>query len=217
MHGEQSSVYHGITLPRPSESTSFCPVGNGNGSSCDQLDGKTSNEGKSHCQISFDLGIALTRTKSPLPGSSMDHKSVQQKKKMNLKSSSSSYRGESGRLWKTKSTSRQSSSSLFTKKITSSNMLQQCSASRPRGPTDTTRLTPSSHVHERSTRLESRRTVKPDLGVRTRVHGCCHVVATPRVEDKQSIATRSNPASSQARVVVICEDLRLDGSPRTNG
>ena len=34
----------------------------------------------------------------------------------------------------------------------------------------------SSHVRERSTRLESRRTVKPDHGVRTRVPGCCHVI-----------------------------------------
>ena len=34
----------------------------------------------------------------------------------------------------------------------------------------------SSHVPERSTRLESRRTVKPDHGVRTRVPGCCHVI-----------------------------------------
>ena len=107
----------------------------------------------------------------------MAHRSVKKKeKRTNLKSSSSSYQGESGRLWKTKSTSRQWSSSLFTKKITSSNTLQHCSASGPRGPTDTTRLTHVRRTSAKIRRLESRRTVKPDHGVRTRVPGCCHVI-----------------------------------------
>ena len=57
-------------------------------------------------------------------------------------------------------------------------MLQQYSASGP-----WTNRHNSAHVRrtsakesERSTRLESRRTVKPDHGVRTRVPGCCHVI-----------------------------------------
>ena len=66
---KQSRVYHGITLP-PWESTSFWPLGNGSGSRCDQLDAKTSDEGKSHRQIPFEGGIAPTRTERQQQSSS---------------------------------------------------------------------------------------------------------------------------------------------------
>ena len=60
---EQSSVCW-ITLPSW-KSTSFWPLGNGNASSCDQLDAKTSDEGKSHRQIPFEGGLcAYTNKKS---------------------------------------------------------------------------------------------------------------------------------------------------------
>ena len=202
------------------ESTSFGPLGDGNASSCDQLDAKTSDEGKSHRQIPFEGGLCAYSDKQKAldrRAQTMAHRSVKKKKrkkeKTNLKSSSSSHQGESGRLWKTKSTSRQWSSSLFTNwprrslhRACCNTAVQTCKASGPRGPTDTTRLT----FVARPRKIDTAG-ITQDRWNRTMASGRAYpvvvmsLVATPRVEDKQSIAY------FQARVVVIPEDLRFEG------
>ena len=68
----------------------------------------------------------------------------------------------------------------------------------------------SSHVRERSTRLESGRTVKPDHGVRTRVPGCCHVIGCYAKGGGQTVNRLRNRNFKSART-----PLRTSKSART--
>ena len=132
--------------------------------SCDRLDANTSNEGKSHRQIPFEGGIALARTKGPSP----------ELKQWLTELLKENVEQLSMREWPSleanlKSTGRQSSLSC-SKKITSSNILQQCSA--------TTRNSRHNLAH-----------VSRDVARITRVHGWNHAgpSATGKLDDMHSV------------------------------
>ena len=111
----------------------------------------------------------------------MAHRRVKKKKKRRTNKS------ESGRLWKTKVDEQ---TMIFLVVHQEDHFIED--AATVHHVDQPTQLgSRSSHVRERSTRLESRRTVKPDHAMasgRAYPVVVMSLVATPRVEDKQSIA-----------------------------